>query len=403
MKNSKKKWIIIGAIVLIVTNLTTFFIGDRFSVNLSGDKVEISKADYNDIMKFQKLFAVRYDLHKYYNGKVDDNKLVSGAINGMTNSLKDPYTVYMDQSQSKQFNTQLQGNDYVGIGIQVSNENNKIVVDGVFANSPAEAAGIKAKDVIDKVNGTAVTGNDLNKAVSLMRGKEGTNVTISLSRTGRENFDVTATRKKVAYSTVTGEMLDSKTGYISITMFDENTGDNFNKELATLKKQGMQGLILDIRDNGGGLLDQSVDVASNFIKKGKLVTYIVDKNKNKTSSYSKGGDSIGMPLVVLVNGNTASASEILSGALKDYKAGILLGEKTFGKGIVQQTFDTGDNTQLKITIAKWYTPLGENIQHKGFNPDIEVKYPQDLMNKPYDKSADPQLNKALEVIHSKEK
>ncbi|MDD3224225.1 MAG: S41 family peptidase [Clostridium sp.] len=403
MKNSKKKWIAIGVIVLIVTNLATFFIGDRFSVNLSGDKVEISKADYNDIMKFQKLFAVRYDLHKYYNGKVDDNKLVSGAINGMTNSLKDPYTVYMDQSQSKQFNTQLQGNDYVGIGIQVANENNKIVVEGVFANSPAESAGIKAKDVIDKVNGTAVTGNDLNKAVSLMRGKEGTNVTISLSRTGRENFDVTATRKKVAYSTVTGEMLDSKTGYISITMFDENTGDNFNKELATLKKQGMQGLILDIRDNGGGLLDQSVDVASNFIKKGKLVTYIVDKNKDKSSSYSKGGDSIGMPLVVLVNGNTASASEILSGALKDYKAGILLGEKTFGKGIVQQTFDTGDNTQLKITIAKWYTPLGENIQHKGFNPDIEVKYPQDLMNKPYDKSADPQLNKALEVIHSKEK
>lgn len=403
MKYSKKKWIIIGVIVLIITNLTTFFIGDRFSVNLSGDKVEISKADYNDIMKFQKLFAVRYDLHKYYNGKVDDNKLVSGAINGMTNSLKDPYTVYMDQSQSKQFNTQLQGNDYVGIGIQVSNENNKIVVEGVFANSPAEAAGIKSKDVIEKVNGTAVTGNDLNKAVSMMRGKEGTNVTISLSRAGRENFDVTATRKKVAYSTVTGEMLDSKTGYISITMFDENTGDNFNKELATLKSQGMQGLILDIRDNGGGLLDQSVDVASNFIKKGKLVTYIVDKNKDKSSSYSKGGDSIGMPLVVLVNGNTASASEILSGALKDYKAGILLGEKTFGKGIVQQTFDTGDNTQLKITIAKWYTPLGENIQHKGFNPDIEVKYPQDLMNKPYDKNADPQLNKALEVIHSKEK
>lgn len=403
MKSNKKKWIIIGVLVLIVTNLTSFFIGDRLSVSLSSDKVEISKADYNEIMKFQKLFAVRYDLYKYYNGKIDDKTLVKGAINGMTNSLKDPYTVYMDQSESKQFNTQLQGNDYVGIGIQVSNENNKIVVEGVFANSPAETAGVKAKDVIEKVNGTAVTGNDLNKAVAMMRGKEGTNVTISLSRTGKGNFDVTAKRQKIAYSTVTGEMLDSKTGYITITMFDQNTGDNFNKELASLKKQGMQGLILDIRDNGGGLLDQSVDVASNFIKKGKLVTYIVDKNKDKNSSYSKGGSAIGMPLVVLVNGNTASASEILSGALRDYKAGTLIGEKTFGKGIVQQTFDTGDNTQLKITVAKWYTPLGENIQHKGFSPDIEVKYPQELTNKPYNKSTDPQLNKALEVIHSKEK
>lgn len=403
MLKNKKKWIAITVVIILLTDIAAFFIGNRVSLGLTNGNVEISRSSYNEIMKFQKLFLVRDELYKYYNGKISDDTLVSGAIKGMTDSLKDPYTVFMDESESKDFNSQIQGQDYVGIGIQVSNENNKIVVEAVFADSPAEKAGIKAKDVIEKVGGVAVTGNDLNKAVSMMKGKENTDVTITLNRAGKGSFDVKATRKKVSYSTVTGEMINDKIGYINITMFDENTGKNFNKELAQLQSQGMKGLILDLRDNGGGVLEDSVSVASNFIEKDKIVTYIVDKNNKKEVYKSDGGSAIGMPLMVLVNGNTASASEILSGALKDYKAATLIGEKTFGKGIVQSTLNTGDSTQLKVTIAKWYTPLGENINHTGFKPDVEIKYPQDLMNKVYDRNTDPQFKKALDMVSEKVK
>lgn len=401
MINNKKKWIIFTVAILIVTNVLTFLIGNRVTLSLPNGNVEISRTSLDEVMKFKKLFLVREQLYKYYDGKIDDNTLVNGAIKGMTNSLNDPYTVFMDAEETKSFNNQLQGQEYVGVGIQVENREDKVTVNAVFEGSPAEKAGVKSGDSIIKVNGTQITGTELNKAVSLMKGKEGTNVTLTIQRAGKGNFDVVAKREKIEYNTVTGQMLSNSIGYIDISMFDENTGENFNKKLQELKNSGMKGLILDLRDNGGGILDDCLDVASNFVDKGKTVVYTVDKNGKKQVYKSKGGSAIGIPLVVLTNGNTASASEIFSGAIKDYKAGTLIGEKTFGKGVVQTSFNTGDNTQLKVTISKWYTPLDENINHKGFQPDMEVKYPQELLNKPYDRNSDPQFKKALEVISSK--
>lgn len=401
MINNKKKWIICTVVILIVTNTLTFMLGNRLTLSLPNGNVEISRTSLDEVMKFKKLFLVREQLYKYYDGKIDDAALVNGAIKGMTNALKDPYTVFMDADETKEFNNQLQGQEYVGVGIQVENRNDKVTVNAVFEGSPAEKSGIKSGDSIIKVNGTQITGTELNKAVSLMKGKEGTNVTLTIQRTGRENFDVVVKREKIEYNTVTGQMISNNVGYIDISMFDENTGENFNKKLEEFKAAGMKGLILDLRDNGGGILDDCIDVASNFVNKGKTVVYTVDKNNKKQIYKSKGGSAIGIPLVVLTNGNTASASEIFSGVIKDYKAGTLIGEKTFGKGVVQTSFNTGDNTQLKVTISKWYTPLDENINHKGFQPDIEVKYPQELLNKTYDRNADPQFKKALEVINSK--
>lgn len=401
MINNKKKWIICTIVIILVTNTAAFFIGNRVSLSLPNGNVEISKTSLDEVLKFKKLFLVRQELYKYYDGKIDDNALVTGAIKGMTNALNDPYTVFMDENETKAFNTQLQGQEYVGIGIQVENRDNKVTVNAVFDGSPAEKAGIKSGDSIVNVDGTAVAGADLNKAVALMKGKEGTNVTLTIERSGRDNFNVVAKREKIQYNTVTGQMLSDNIGYIDISMFDENTGENFDKKLDELKKAGMKALILDLRDNGGGILDDCIDVASNFVDKGKTIVYTVDKNNKKQVYNSKGGSAIGIPLVVLTNGNTASASEIFSGAIKDYKAGTLIGEKTYGKGVVQTSFNTGDNTQLKVTISKWYTPLGENINHKGFQPDIEVKYPQELLNKAYDRNSDPQFQKALEEIKSK--
>lgn len=406
MNKVKRNWIIGTVVVVLVTNTITFLAGPTISTFIPNGNVIISRSAYNDIIKFQKMFYVRSQLNKYYNGNIDDSKLVTGAIKGMTDALKDPYTVFMDESESKSFNTTLQGQQYVGIGAQVGIRGNNVIIVNPFDGSPAEKAGIKPGDAIISVNGTAITANDLTKATSLMKGTPGTTVKITLNRAGVGNIDVVCTREPVVYNTIEGEMLSDKIGYIHIDMFDENTGDNFNKKLTKLKNSGMKGLIIDLRENGGGVLGDCLKVASNFIDKGKLVVYTLDKDNKKESYSSYGGTSIGMPLVILTNGDTASASEIFSGAIKDYKAGTLVGETTFGKGVVQNTFDTGDNTQLKVTVSKWYTPLNENINHKGFKPDIEVKYPdyeKEIENNTYDRTKDPQFSKALEIINSKVK
>ena len=203
-------------------------------------------------------------------------------------------------------------------------------------------------------------------------------------------------------------MLDNETGYVQISVFDEHTDKQFNKEIEKLKQQGMKGLIVDLRQNPGGWLTQCVDVTSNFLPKDKLIVSNKNKYGEEEKYYSKGGSLIGTPLVVLVDDGTASASEIFSGAVRDYKIGTLVGVKTFGKGVVQTVLDDrkfgfGDGTALKITTSKYYTPNGENIQHKGIKPDIEVEYPKELLGKPYDSSKDPQLKKAQEVLKQKMK
>lgn len=401
--DSKKKWIAIAVVIVLVTNMISLFVGSKFLTITSGNSVVIDKPTYDMIMKFKKMFSVRNQLYKYYNGKIDDNTLVTGAIKGMTSSLNDPYTVFMDAKETKEFNSQIQGQQYVGLGMQVESKDDKVTVVAPFDDSPAKKAGIQSGDVILKINGTDVSGKELDKAVAMMKGKEGTIVKLTVYRANKGNFEISAKESKIVMNTVTGEMLTDKIGYIHIQMFDENTGSNFTKKVDELKSKGMQSLMLDLRDNPGGLLTSCIDVTSNFLPKGKVIVSTIDKNNSKEEFKSKGGSYIGMPLVVLVDGGTASASEIFSGAVRDYKVGTLVGEKTFGKGIVQNMFETGDNTQLKVTIAKYYTPNGEYIHHKGINPDIQIKYPDDLKNKAYDRNVDPQFQKALEVIKSKTK
>ncbi|AAK78479.1 carboxyl-terminal processing protease [Clostridium acetobutylicum] len=403
MDNKKKKWIVITVAIVVVTNIASLFLGGRFLVFAGNSRVAVDKDTYDTVQKFSKLFSVRDQLYKYYDGKISDSVLLDGALKGMTSSLKDPYTVYMDKSETKSFNSEIQGQQYVGLGMEVQAKDNKVIVSTVFDNSPAEKAGMKSGDVIVKVNGTDAVSTDLEKTVSMIKGKEGTSVTLTLYRSTKGNFDITAKRQKVAIDTVSGEMLSNEIGYMQVSMFDENTGNNFNKKIDELKQQGMKGLILDLRSNPGGLLSACIQVTSNFVTKDKVIVSTIDKYNSKEEYKSKGGNYIGLPLVVLVDGNTASASEIFSGAIRDYKLGTLIGEKTFGKGVVQAPFDLNDGTQLKITISKYYTPNGENIHHKGIKPDIEVKYPDTLKDKPYDRNSDPQFQKALEQIKSKMK
>jgi carboxyl-terminal processing protease len=387
--NNKKKWISLAVASILITNTITLF----------GTKSYIE--NQSSVSKFAKLFEVRSELYKYYDGTINDSDLVEGAIKGMTGALNDPYTVFMNKKEFDEFNTQTEGN-YSGVGLQVQAKDDKIIIADVFEESPAKKAGILPKDEIEKVNNTAVTGKDLDKAVTLMKGKDGTEVTLTLNREGKGVFDVKLKRSKINLVTVKGEMIDKNVGYIQISMFDENTAKNLQSKLKELKGKGMKSLIIDLRGNPGGLLNECVDMVSNFLKKDKVIVSTIDKYKNKKEYKSKvDGDFVGLPLTVLTNSGSASASEIFSGAIRDYKIGTLVGEKTFGKGVVQTMLDTGDGTALKVTVSKYYTPNGENIHHIGIKPDVAVTYPDELRQKTYDRSLDPQFNKALEIAKTK--
>ena len=400
---NKKRWIGFTVAIILLTNVMTFYVSYKWSLAIPNGKVNLTRSEYNEFKKFGKLFTVKDKLYEYYDGKINDTDLVEGAIKGMTDSLKDPYTVFMNEKEWKDFNEQTTG-EYIGLGIQVGVKDNKITVIAPFEDSPAQKAGILPEDVIEKVNGTDVSGQDLEKAVNMMKkGKEGEKVTLTISRSGKQPFNVDVKRAKIVMITVKGEMLESGIGYIRLTMFDENTAKNFNAKLKELQGKGMKKLVLDLRGNPGGLLNECVDVVSNFVPKGKVIVSTIDKNKEEEKLNSKGGTAVGVPLVVLVDEGSASASEVVSGAIRDYKAGTLVGKKTFGKGVVQTILyqkkdGFSDGTALKVTIARYYTPKGENIQGKGINPDVEVDYPTALREKGYNRNEDPQLKKALDII-----
>ncbi|OFI07501.1 carboxy-terminal processing protease CtpA precursor [Clostridium acetireducens DSM 10703] len=398
--SDRKKFIKWTIIIVLLTNLATFFITTTFSLYMPNGKVVINRQEYNNIMKFQKLFQVRNTLYKYYDGKINENSLLEGAVKGMTSALNDPYTVFMNKKEFEEFSSQTEGN-YSGVGLQVQAKDNKIIVVDVFENSPSKKAGILPEDEIQKVNDKDVSGKELEKAVTLMKGEEGTKVKITLYRKDKGNYTVNIKRQKIDLVTVKSEIIEGNIGYIQIYMFDENTSKNFKNKLNELQSKGIKSLIVDLRGNPGGLLDECVDMVSNFVPKGKLVVSTIDKYKNEKKYKSKGGNAIGIPLIVLTNEGTASASEIFAGALKDYNAATLVGKKTFGKGVVQTILDTGDGTALKVTVSKYYTPSGKNIHKKGIEPDVQIDYPKELLIKTYDRKEDPQFNKALQLAKDK--
>ena len=406
----KKRKVVAGVIaLLLVTNGVTAYLSSKISFKVSKDIsngiVINKKPDSKEVNEFSKLFLVKDKLEEYYDGNIDENTLVEGAIKGMTASLNDPYTVFMNQKEFQALNTETEGK-YVGLGIQVGVVEDKIVIIAPFDNSPAKKAGLLSGDIIEKVNDVDVAGQDLEKAVSMMKGKKGEEVKLTVMREGKGEFEVSVVRDEIELITVSGEMIDDKVGYVQVSMFDENTADNFKKKLDELSKDGMKSLIIDLRGNPGGLVNECVQFASNFIPKGETVVSTIDKYERKKVYQSEGGDYENLPVVILTDGGTASASEIFSGAMRDYNKATLVGEKTFGKGIVQTVLyravdGFGDGTALKVTISSYYTPNGENIHKKGIEPNVKVEYPKELKEQEYTRSADPQFTKALQIAREK--
>lgn len=403
-KNGVVSSIVTGGVIAAAI-IGSFCVGNIMATKgliLSNVNLKVANAmnEASDTAKYSELFDVRKALIANYDGEVDDKKLLEGAIKGMTNSLKDPYTTYMTKEEYDNYNKENSG-EYIGIGIYIGIENNEVVITSPIEGSPAQKAGIQAGDVIVKVNGEEIKG-DFEKAGSLIKGKKGEEVTVEIKRKGvAELMKFKIIREEIDTEDVKSEMLAGNQGYIQITGFNDGITEKLKKEITSLKEKGMNGLILDLRGNPGGYLHEAVGVASQFIPKGKTITYTVDKYDKKVVQKSKGGIAEGMPLVVLVDGGSASASEVVTGALRDYELATIVGANTFGKGIVQAPVEFKNGSALKVTISKYYTPNGENIHKKGIKPDIEVVIPDEVLAKPYDRNFDSQLDKAVEEMNKK--
>ena len=334
----------------------------------------------------------KYDL---YGDEIDQDKLIEGIYSGYAEALGDKYTVYYNEEETKALLESTSGT-FSGIGASMTKDQDTdaVVIKDVIEDSPAEKAGMKAGDIIQKVDDQDVTGQKLDTIVSWIRGEKGTDVTLQVLRDG-EKIELTATRDTVEDITVKYEMKDDNIGYIYVSEFDKVTYDQLKKALEDLEDQGMEGLVIDLRNNPGGNLDTVTDMLRLLLPKGTIVS-TKDKNGNTEEITCDGTHEFTKPLAVLVNQYSASASEIFSGAVQDYGIGKIVGKTTYGKGVVQQLLDLGDGTYLKVTIAEYYTPNGRSINGKGVEPDVEVDYQYDEENPDYDN----QLDKALETVNS---
>lgn len=339
-----------------------------------------------NLMRF--VTAYRFIELKYVN-QTDDVNLIDGAIDGMVKSLGDPHSNYLSPKMYQSLKEQTQGS-FAGIGVVMGMDNNKnIKIVAVMEDSPGQKAGLAEGDQIIAVDGTPVTEMAFDEVATHVRGEPGTDVVLTIMRDGAQQ-DYTITRDNIKLKTVGHEMLDNNIGYIQIVSFSEDTAQEFMDAYTDLQNQGMQGLVLDLRNNPGGLLTACVDIAKNLVPKGNIVS-IVDKDGNK-EVYSSDLEQVPYPVAVLINKNSASASEILSGAIQDTKSGVIIGETSYGKGSVQTILPMMDDDAVKLTIAKYYTPSGRSIDGVGITPDIEVKLDEGS-------TVDTQLDKAKEVIN----
>ncbi len=345
-----------------------------------------------------KLEAIEDVIDEYYYKEedIDVDAMIEGMYSGMVNSLGDPYSVYYTEEEWNDLMEDTEG-IYYGIGAYVSLDETTGFgkISGVIVGTPAEEAGLRENDIIYEVDGESMQGLELSEIVSHIKGEEGTMVHLTLYREGEEDYlQIAVERRKIEAPTVNYEMLENGIGYIQITEFDEVTVDQFTEAMAVIKGSDAKGLVLDLRSNPGGSLSAVVDIARQILPEG-LIVYTEDRNGERTEYSCDGKNRLQIPMVVLVNGNSASASEILAGAIKDYGIGTLMGTTTYGKGIVQRVLPLTDGTALKLTVSAYYTPKGNNIHEIGIEPDITCEFDADAY---YDNGIDNQLESAKEEV-----
>jgi len=376
---SRRK-IIIGAILLVLFTFTATVSG--FIYLLNGNNAEVISS-----LKFFRALEI---VKARYVEPVPVETLIAGAVKGMVSSLGDPHSIYMDAKMYKEFMIETEGS-FGGVGIVIGVKDKMLTVVSPIEGTPSEKAGIKSGDQIIKIDGNDSKDMALDEAVSKIRGLEGSTVTLTIRRGSEPLKDYALTRSNIQIKTVAGKMLPDQIGYIRISMFNENTGSDFTQKFKELEKEGMKAIVLDLRDNPGGLLEESVKVASLLVPKGPIVSVVTRDGQREV--HSSNLEAVKYPVTVLVNGGSASASEIVSGAIQDTGVGMLVGTKTYGKGSVQTVIRL-DGGAIKLTIAKYLTPNDRSINGIGIEPDVKIEMEKDAVR-------DVQLDKAVEIVKEK--
>ena len=389
--------ILVAFITFLITTIGMYqyFTNDGFGKSLVAESQE-NKELVETLNKYRKI------IDKYYLGDIDEEKLKEGAIAGYVEGLGDEYTEYISKDDMADYMADTTGN-FVGIGIYMvqNTEVNKIMVLAPIKGSPAEKAGILPGDYIISVDGVSYTGEEMTKASNEIKGEEGSTVKIQILR-GEETLDFELKRENIKVNPVEGEVLEGNIGYIEFSSFDEGTADEFKAKFEELQAKGITSLIIDLRNNGGGIVDEALEIANYILDKDSVILYEVNKNNEETEEKTTDDPIINMPIVVLTNGNTASSSEILAGALKDHNKAKIVGTKTYGKGVIQQLLTLPDGSGLKITAEKYLTPNRTEINKIGIEPDETVELPETVTNiLNIEKDQDTQLQKAIEILKNK--
>lgn len=398
--------IVLFTSVISISGTVLFILGWGYTHPEYGISFDANKVSLENIKKFSRVKSIL--LNDYYL-PVSEDAMLEGAISGMVGSLKDPYTVYYTKTQMKSFMESTSGS-YNGIGVSINRDNEGILtVVEPFLDSPAYKAGIKRGDKIIKVDDQDVTGiRDEALVIGMIKGdegtkvEEGTKVKITVFRPSEGKYlDFDIIRKKIKLINIQSEVMEGDVGYIKLIMFDETIAEDFAQHLKSLQGKGIKSLVIDVRDNPGGDYRQVVELVDSLVPAG-IIVYTEDRNGKRSVEYSDGKE-LSLPMKILTNNNSASASEILAGALQDYKKAQVVGLKTYGKGLVQDVIVLNDGSGIKYTIAKYYTPSGRYIQGTGIAPDVEVKLPdqyKDLPASQVPREGDTQLKKAIELIRN---
>ena len=369
---------------------TTIYMTRKYNINNDNQTISsLFGGSSSDDKLTTSLKNIKNLLKKYYLNDIDEDKAIDGAIKGYVSALGDQYTEYIPKDEMEEYKQDLMGN-YVGIGIYMvqNTKDNTIVVLSPIKYSPAEEAGVLPGDIIKEIDGVEYTGEDMNSAATNIKGEEGQEI---------KTFEIE--RKKITTNPVIAEKLDNNIGYLEISSFDENTAENFKTKYEELQSQGITSLIIDLRNNGGGLVEEALKIADYIVPKGKELLVTVDKDGKEEVEKTKEDVLIDMPIVVLVNKNSARSSEILAGALKDLNEATIVGTTTYGKGVIQQLISLKDGSGLKVTVEEYYTPNRTKINGVGIEPNEKVELPESVENPlSVDRNDDTQLQKATEIL-----
>ena len=386
--------ILVAFITFILTTIGMY----KYFTDTGFGKSLVSAANENNEIATE-LNKYRKIIDKYYLGNVDEDKLKEGAIKGYIEGLGDKYSEYISKEDMEDYMADTTGN-FVGIGVYMAQDTktNKIMVISPIKGGPAEKAGIQPGDYILSVDGTEYAGDQMSVAANKIKGEAGTTVKIKFLR-NNETKEYELTREKITVNPVEGKVLENNIGYIEFSSFDEGTAEEFKNKYEELQKQGITSLVIDLRNNGGGIVSEALKIADYILNKDDVILYEVDKNNKETTEKSTNDSIINMPIVILTNGNTASSSEILAGALKDNGKAKVVGEKTYGKGVIQQLLTLPDGSGLKITSEEYLTPNKTKINGVGIEPDEKVSLPDTVKNVlNVEEKDDTQLQKAIELL-----